>query len=353
MATRYGFIQVARAVALSRGNLIEARSMLAAQHGLHSPQAEAVQRAITTTDSLDNPDNVALQGVAADFVSLIHRRSIIAKIREATAGGFHRVLPYAAMLKQTEGTAAAWVGEALVIPVTDAAFQIERMSPMKVAGMVIVTEEFAKVISDASDAILNRDLARAVADKITETFCSTAAPSDTSPGGIFYHGTEITSTGDLLSDATQLIADFEGDIESAVFVCSPLMAAVFNTLGIDQVGAQGGYICGIPAVTTTGMDDGMLGLIDPSRVKLIDSGVGIDASKQAAVSVANAQGPVQLVSLWQQNLVSMRAVAFVNWALMDASVATWVQDAGAVSRALRQSGKATATTASTGKGAKT
>ncbi|MGF6839889.1 hypothetical protein QF001_003756 [Paraburkholderia youngii] len=340
-AGRYGFIRVARALALARGDVPEARAMLEAHYGDRCAELVFLERAIINVGAIDNPDDVALAGIAENFLALVGEYSIIDRIDEVMPDTFHRVVPYRPVL--TGGaTTAAWIPEAMIIPMGEAGFEIERIPAKKVAGLLVVTEELARVFAPRADRILGGELARALADEVTRTFLSDDAPSNASPGGIFYGASEIAGTGDIGQDVVNLLAEFTGDLESAVLVCSPLAGAAFAKAGEDEAGALGGYVLGIPFVTSTHMAGSVIGLVDVGQVILAEDGVGLDTSTHASVTAsASGTGPATLVSLWQSNLVGVRAIQYINWALNPAAegAAVFVDDAAAIVGAL---GKPTA-----------
>ncbi|WP_233882042.1 phage major capsid family protein [Paraburkholderia flagellata] len=324
MATRFGFAQVARALAIGRGDLTAARAYLAARHGPHSEPAEFINRAIADTAVIDNPQGMALSGLGADFIGLVARRSITGQIAAAT--GFHRVLPGGAMLVHVVGAAAAWVPEAAVIPVGDEGFAIERMLPCKLAVIVVVTDELLRAIGEASDAVLNRDLTNACADALTAQFASADPGVEGSkPPGIFYGIDPIPSTGDAKGDVAALLEGFGGDLSTSCFIMQPVTAAALALGNIsDTLGAQGGFLAGIACATSEGVPAGVVGLVDSARVAMLDLGVGLDLSRQALVEVDDGSGATKLVSLWQDNLNGLRAINYANWKVLDASAVRWI-----------------------------
>ncbi|MGF6569705.1 hypothetical protein ABH945_001781 [Paraburkholderia sp. GAS333] len=324
MATRFGFVQVARALAVSKGDLSSARVYLAARHGPHSEPAEFIARAIADTTVINNPQGLSLAGLGADFIGLVSKRSIIGAIAAAT--GFHRVLPNTATLSQTVGAAAAWVGEAQVIPVGEAGFALERMGPLKLAVLLPVSDEMMHATGEAADAIFNRDLANACADKASATFAS-ADPGieDVKPPGVFYGIDPTPSTGDAEGDLGALLDGFGGDLSRSCFVMEPATAAMLALGGVsDTLGAQGGFLAGIAAATSETVPAGVVGLVDSSRVAMLDLGVGLDVAKQALVEIDDGSGETKLVSLWQNNLQGIRAVEYLNWKVLDPSAVRWV-----------------------------
>ncbi|MGF6728014.1 hypothetical protein OKW50_000095 [Paraburkholderia youngii] len=332
-----GFIRLARALALTDGES-GAADFIRSGYGPYAPELAVLEKAITGTGDIDNPGNAALQGVAVDFMGLVRRRAVFGLIRDALGGALRSMRANAPVLVQTSGATGAFVGEALVIPISDAGFKAERYPAHKAAGMLVVTEELARVLGDDADAKLNRDLGDAVAEVVNDKFCSFDAPTSVAPGGIFYGATEVTATGNLAGDAAALIGAFQGDLARSAFILNPQTAATLNALGLDQMGAAGGYLMGVAAVTTTSVPVDFLGLVDVSRVGLIDEGFGLEVARHASISVANAQGPTSLINLWANNLRALRALWFVNWVVLDPAAVLWTQDSGAVGAALKAVG---------------
>ncbi|MEX3852636.1 phage major capsid protein [Paraburkholderia sp. BR10923] len=329
----YELTRAARAIALA-GDVRSARGLAIGNYGIGAPSADWLRRAQdvldtqgSITDANGEPVPFARGG---DFVALVDRRSIISRMSDAVGGGFRAVVPYRPLLLQTDGAVAHWTAEAKIkITSADAAFRADYIPVRKITGMTIATQEFMRKIDEASDAILQRDLSRAVADRLSATFAGNTAPDDDQPGGIFHHIEPLASTGSLEGDIALLIDNFPGDLGTSCLVTTPAIAARFNLAGHDQVGAQGGYVAGIATATSDAVADGVLGIVDLARVLMYDGPVVPATSQQGIVTVEDEQGEASVLSLWQANLAAVRVEKFCYWRLADPRCARWISDAGA------------------------
>ncbi|MEM5312975.1 phage major capsid protein [Paraburkholderia sp. JHI869] len=330
----YELTRAARAIALT-GDLQNARGFAVRNYGIDAPCVDWLRRAgeILTTQDIATVDGEPIPfGNAGDFVGLVNRRSLIARMSDSIGGGFRAVLPFRPLLLQDEGSTAYWVGEGkLKIVSSDAAFRADFIPVRKCTGLVVASAEFVRKIDEKSDAILQRDLARAVADRVSATFASNAAPDDDQPGGIFSGIEPLASSGDLETDICTLLDGFEGDLGTSCLITTPAIAARINLLGHDQVGAMGGFVAGVACATSDAVADGVLGLVDCARVLLFDGPVVPATSQQATISAEDGDGNTILVSLWQMNLSSVRVEKYCYWRLADPRYARWIGDAASVS----------------------
>ncbi|MDR5777024.1 phage major capsid protein, partial [Caballeronia sp. LZ002] len=77
----------------------------------------------------------------------------------------------------------------------------------------------------------------------------------------------------------------------------------------------GGTFFGLPALLSQTAGDMMI-LANASEILLADDGdVTLDASREASVEMESGPkgGATQLVSLWQNGFVAMKAARFINW----------------------------------------
>ena len=90
-----------------------------------------------------------------------------------------------------------------------------------------------------------------------------------------------------------------------------------GTVAFPGISSGNGQLLGIPLLTTTNSPQ-QIGLVDASEVLLSDDGAAdIQSSGEAAIQMSDTPtpGPTTLVSLWAQNLFSLRAVREIAWTL--------------------------------------
>ena len=96
-----------------------------------------------------------------------------------------------------------------------------------------------------------------------------------------------------------------------------------------------GNVYGVNVITSSAVG-GNIVLFDPSAVVLADeSGLEIDASRQASVQMDSApaspaDATTVLTSFWQSGLVGLRAVRFINWQRSRANAVVYLAGAAYV-----------------------
>lgn len=126
----------------------------------------------------------------------------------------------------------------------------------------------------------------------------------------------------------ELFADADLSTQGCVWVMRPQEAVALSMLRTSQdvfafptINADGGTWFGYPVITSTSVPNSASGGAIIAFVKqneifvADDGGVRIDVSEQASLQMDSAPsaGAQSLVSLWQNNLVGIRAERFINW----------------------------------------
>ena len=81
---------------------------------------------------------------------------------------------------------------------------------------------------------------------------------------------------------------------------------------------EGGNVNGLTVVTSGAAGTNVIGLIPPLILYGDDGGVTVDVSREASLQMSDtpmdpADATTVFVSLWQNNLVGLRAEWFVSW----------------------------------------
>jgi hypothetical protein len=159
-----------------------------------------------------------------------------------------------------------------------------------------------------------------------------AAVAGVAPGSVTNGVTPITTAGATPANARTDVAAMANAMTAlnistagAVLVLSETNALAFtnalNPLGqplFPAMSQQGGTIMGYQAITSQ-VAGTTVALIQPNQVLYADDGgVTIDVSREASVQMDTAldNPPIAttvLTSLWQNNLVGLRAERFINW----------------------------------------
>lgn len=234
--------------------------------------------------------------------------------------GFRRTEFFTRSIALSNAT-AQWTGEGKPIFVLKPTINNAGLPPAKLAAMSVWTLE-ALEASPALEAIIFNDLSRAFADALDlAMFDPTNDGSGVAPASLTYGATAIASTSDIDADLTEVFAAFSGDLSAAVFVTPPQVGAgLAGEFTGRDIGARGGELAGIPVLTSAALPDGQLTLVDPSSILAAwDEYLELQTSEAGTVEMSETPTQDQptgaaLVSLWQNNLRSIRAIGRFAWA---------------------------------------
>jgi HK97 family phage major capsid protein len=261
-----------------------------------------------------------------EFFDLIRSQSIYGRLT-----GLRKVPFRVRMVRMVSGSKGYWVGQAKPIPVSKPALlNTAGIDPSQVAALIVVTDEAIRY-GGIAESTFEVDLRRAVTASWDEAFIDRSNSGETlsneqvRPASVTYGAPSIAATADPVADIGQLIEGFAGDLGAAFFVTDPKTAAQLGLyrngsgLVFPDVGPRGGTVAGIQVLTSTSSprdsNGGQIALIDPTGIAGADGGLDVDRSDAAALQMSDTpeDGPTELVSLFQNNLVALKSQIFVNW----------------------------------------
>lgn len=352
------FARAAKCLALGhlehRDAIQIAKSLFDGQDGVIAATQRLVTKAAvpaaTTTDATWAKPLVGEESAAfADFVEYLRPTTVLGRFGQNGVPSL-RTIPFrTALIGQTSGGDAAWVGEGAGKPLTKFDFSRTTLEPLKVANIAVATMEVVRDSSPSAEGIIRDQLAAALRERLDLDFISPtkAAVAGVSPAGILNGIAPIPSSG---SDADAVRADikalFTAFIQannaptSGVFIMSAVTALALslmqNPLGQTEfpgISMTGGVLFGLPVLVSeyveTTSSGSLVALVNASDIYLGDEG-GIDVSMSTEASLQMVDNPTsgaaQLVSLWQNNLVAWRCERSLNWARRRPSAAFWLSD---------------------------
>jgi HK97 family phage major capsid protein len=267
-----------------------------------------------------------------EFLELLRPATIIGKIPGLRQVPFNISMPV-----QTGGGTYGWVGEGAPKPVGQLQFSSATLGVAKAAGIIVISEELAKISSPSAEAVVRNDMVAGMAQYLDQQFIdpTVAAVANVSPASITNGAVQVGSAGTTADNArtdikaliAALLSANQGNasIASAVLIMSEsnafALSVALNPLGqplYPSLTATGGSILGITTVTSQAAGS-TVALILPNQILFADDGgVNIDVSREASVEMNTAPtSPVTAtsayVSLWQLNLIGLRAERFINW----------------------------------------
>lgn len=335
-----GFTRYVMALAASRGARMEALEY-AKRWEKTTPEVVQVLKAAvaagTTTDSNWAAPLVVYQNLAQEFIELLRPETIIGRIQ-----GFRQVPFNVTMPRQTSGSTVGWVGQGKPKPVGKLQFDQVSLGMAKAAGIVVIAEELARSSSPSAEATVRQDLIETISTFLDAQFIdpSVAEVANVSPAAITNGATVIDGTGVTsaafradVASAFAVLTAAGLKVARAVFVMTETQAMrlsmVVNAFGQPEfptISAAGGTLFGLPVITSEnipaegGSPNGKrIVILIPNEILMADeNGVAIDVSREASVQMDTAPddpatASTVMVSLWQNNLVGLRAERFINW----------------------------------------
>lgn len=356
------FTRYAMALMAGKGNLMQSAEI--AKRWDDTPQVETVLKAAvaagTTTDTTWAKPLVEYSNMASEFAELLRPATILGRI-----DGLRRVPFNIKVPRQTGGASASWVGEGAPKPVSSLAFDSITLGHTKVAGIVVMTEELVRFSNPAAEDIVRRDLVETIGGLIDKDFVDPdkAAVSGVSPASITNGVTPVVASGtsadNLRADVQSLMSNFIAanmSLSGAVWIMTETqalaIAMMLNPLGQPEFpglsisGGTAGTFFGIPVILSENIPaqsevtgppaipaGSRIILAKASEIMLADDGqVMLDASNQASLQMDSAPtnpptATTVMVSLWQMNMVGIRAERFINWTKRRAGAVQYITGA--------------------------
>ncbi len=288
--------------------------------------------------------------IGGDFLQAVRAVEVLSRLPSA------RHVPFATNVPRetSAGFGGSWRGAGAPIPVSKSAFDSVTLDRYFASVLTVLTRELVNAATPAAVEAVRRTLIASVAAYTDQQFLDprVAGVANVSPASATYAGTEVASTG---SSAAQKLADFQSMIVAigtnmtnpvwimrrgdAVKIAATLTAG--NIQAFPDVNALGGFLLGIPVLTTAAVpgdagspaEDRYVILLDGDAVLVADDGRidlamaesgGIQMS-DAPTNDAAAGTPSTMTSLWQTNSVALRCDREISWATTQDGAAAWMR----------------------------
>jgi HK97 family phage major capsid protein/HK97 family phage prohead protease len=263
--------------------------------------------------------------VTAEFVALLRPATVLGKIPNLKNVPFNVSVPI-----QTLGGIYGWTGQGAPKKVTKLGFGTDKLGMTKATGIIVLTEELVRSSDPSAEAICRADMIAGIAQFLDQQFLDplVAEVVNVNPASITNGTTPIASSGSALADIHALIASLAAaniPLGGVTLVMSETNAFTLGMVRDPQgnrlfpsMSAGGGSVDGINVVTSNVAGTNVIAL-QPQYVLYADSGgVEIDLSREASLQLDDApmnpaDATTVFTSLWQNNLVGLRAERFVNW----------------------------------------
>lgn len=275
--------------------------------------------------------------IQSDFINLLRPKLIMGRMTQLSR------VPFLSRLgRQLTGVTGGFVGEGAPKPVQKQTYDNVTLGYAKVAVIVVLTDEGARFGTIDVQMRARDDMIKGIATYIDKRFMdpSYSGVANVSPASITNGATRVQSGGTTLAaidaDVLSMMAPFSSsdvDPTTAVWVMNattalrlalkrnqydePAFPGMQNAI---KTGAGDWY--GLPVLVSNAMiaagspNENQIALVTQEEVSLADDGnVAIDMSAEASVQMNDAPsaGAQSLVSLWQNNLLGIRAEQYINW----------------------------------------
>lgn len=336
MAHAKGNVMLAHEIAKERfkdtpevGNVLKAAISMGGTRDL----AQVNKAAVTIVGSTDTAVT-QYTDLENEFVELLRPKMIMGRMTELDR------IPFMSRAgRQLTGVSGSFVGEGAPKPVQKQTYDNVTLGFAKVAVIVVLSDEAVRFSTLKAEMRARDDMIKGISTYIDKRFMdpSYSGVANVSPASITNGATRIQSSGSTLAaidadvrNAMAMFATSDVDPSTAVWVMPATVAlrlsmkrTTQDEKAFPELTMQGGTWYGIPVIVSNAMvaagspGELQIALVTQSEVFLADDGgVSIDMSMEASVQMNDAPsaGAQSLVSLWQNNLVGIRAEQYINWA---------------------------------------
>lgn len=297
----------------------------------------AVTKAAVTSVAGTDTAVTQYQDIQTDFINLLRPKMILGRMTDLSR------VPFLSRLgRQLTGVTGSFVGEGAPKPVQKQTYDNVTLGYAKVAVIVVLTDEGARFGTIDVQMRARDDMIKGIATYIDKRFMdpSYSGTANVSPASITNGATRVQSSGSTLAaidtDVRTAMAMFttsDVDPSTALWVMSAgtALRLALKRNSYDELAYPGmanaiatgrGEWYGLPVLVSNSMvtsgspSENQIALVTQEEVSLADDGnVSIDMSSDASVQMDDAPsaGAQSLVSLWQNNLLGVRAEQYINW----------------------------------------
>lgn len=351
--TRLTRAKLASVISMKDGNYLPAVEIARRDYGHDSQVVSILQKgtvaAGTTVSGSWAVDLISEEGAAvAEFLEYLRPQTIIGKFA-ALGKPLMRIPFYAPIVTQTGAGSAYWTGEAKPKGLTSLDFDRTTLTPLKIANIAVASKESLQFSNPSLETILRDQLAKAIIQGVDLAFVdpSNNGSVGVKPASVTYDTVAMTSTGDDEDDVDldiralfQRFINAENQASMSVWGMSPTNAVALsmmkNALGqkaYPDVTINGGFLAGLPVIVSSAFGTNVVLFAADQILIGGDDNVTVDMSDQASLEMLDTgftqdqpTGAV-LVSLWQNNLVALRAEMQINWKKGRPTAAQYIESA--------------------------
>lgn len=325
------FTRYVMALACSKGNLVQAVEIAKRWHNETPEVVEVLRAAVaagTTTDPAWAAPLVNYQVMTSEFIELLRAETIVGRLTGYRSVPFNIKIP-----RQTAGATANWVGEGLSKPVSKLVFDQVTLPWAKIAVICVITHELARFSNPSAEQLVRDDLIATIAEFMDKQFIDPAVaavptlkPASITNAAAIHAAADNTVTGITNALAAAMVAMTSPPnnipLRRPAWLMPPGIAmtlAVLRTatdiFAFPTMQQSPPTLMGIPVVISGNMINEIV-LLEQSEMMVADDGqTMIDISQEASLQMDTAPGtpPAPLISLWQQNMLGIKAERYIYW----------------------------------------
>lgn len=319
------FIRYCMALVNSKGDSMKAINF--AQRWKDStPEVELMVKAAVnpgnTTDASWAGVLVTMKNATGEFLELLRPATILGKVPGLRQVPFNTQVPV-----QTGGGTYAWVGQGAAKPVGKLALTTIGLGFSKAAGIIVITQELAKLSDPSAEAVVRADMVAGMAAFLDQQFIDPAVAlvPNVSPASITNGAETAASTDAPFSDLHKIATYFATNqipLAGLTLIMSETNALTMGMIR-DASGGQlfpgmtaaGGTAMGMNVVASNAAGTNVIGVHPQGVLYADEGGLQIDVSTEASVMMDSAPvpGTTAFTSFFQNNLIGLRAERMINW----------------------------------------
>lgn len=327
-----GFAKYVMSLAATKGNRYEAAEYARQAFGDQGEQIALMHRAAVAPGTSVQATFAAPlipTNFIDEFLELLRPATLIGRIP-----GLRKVPFNTSMPAQTAGGTYKWVGEGKMKPVTNAQYASVTLGKAKASGIIVLTEELVRLSTPSAQEAVRDEMVKGITQFLDAQFVDTtvAAVANVNPAsitnGVAGTAASGTTAAAARSDISARVGAFAAanfDLGGLVILMNQSMAftlgMMVNAVGdpaFPGLGITGGSVLGIPVVTSEAVGTQIILAHAPSILIADEGGVEVDVSREASLHLDSVptdppDATTVLTSLWQANLVGIRAERFITW----------------------------------------
>jgi hypothetical protein len=277
----------------------------------------------TTSDATWGGPLVVASASSEGFGAALKAKTLLGRIPGLRRPPLNSVLPV-----MTTGATVGWVGQAQAKPLSAGALSGVPLAFFNAQGMFVFTDEHVKLAIPGSDKFLRDELITELVEffdvsafdpAITEIAGTRPASLTNGAPSAAASGTTAAAAATDVKAAISAFFAANADASAPVMITSPALAVpIAIATGSQTLGAMGGSLFGIPAITS-GAVAGLVIFMDAAQVYVAEEpGITLDATKQASLEFESTPAnpttaSTVLKNLWQTNLTAIKAEKMVAW----------------------------------------